>query len=138
MKTHRKHFEGISLTYISGLFVYLLIYLAMAAIMLVPVLCAWFATRRMRASLRSLVVVAVATLLLAPSLGPATIAVVPVPFGMLFFISLFTWTWGELASWVTMFPLWHAISFPATACLSYFLVRKSLLRQSKADGPASI
>jgi hypothetical protein len=121
-------------TYIPGLLIYLLVYLAIAAIMLVPVLGVWFATRRMRVSRRSLVLVVVATLLLTPSLGPATIAVVPVPFGILFLTALFTWTWGELARWVTTLALGHAIAFPVTACLSYFLVGKLLLGQSRAGG----
>lgn len=130
--------EGSSVTYMYVLFVYLLVYLVLSAIMFVPVLGAWLATKRMRDSARSLVLVVVATLLLTPSWGPATIVVVPVPFGVLFLTTLLTWTWGEFAKWVTMFPLWHAIAFPATACVSYFLVRKLRLSQPKVDGTAAV
>lgn len=125
------------MTYISLLFIYVLVYLALTALMFVPVLGAWFATRHMRDTRRSLVLVVVATVLLAPSWGPATIVVVPVPFGILFLTALLTWTWDELITWVTMFPLWHVIAFPVTACLSYFLVRKLRSSQSKVDGPAA-
>ena len=123
------------MTYIYVLFVYLLVYLALAAIMFIPVLAAWFVTKQMRDSARTLVLVAVATLLLTPSWGPATIVVAPVPFGVLFLTKLLTWTWGEFAKWVAMFPLWHAIAFPATACASYFLVRKLQLSRPNVDGP---
>lgn len=82
------------MTYIPGLFLCLLVYLVMAGIMLVPLLGVWFATKRMGDVRRTLVLVVTATLLLTPSLGPATIAVVPVPFGILFFTTLLTWTWG--------------------------------------------
>lgn len=126
------------MTSASTLLVYLLVYLVLAAITFIPVLGVWFATSRMRSSQRSFVVVIVATLLLAPSWGPATIVVVPVPFGVLFFTALWTWTWGGLLKWVTMFPLWHAIAFPATAFLSHFLVRKLLLRQSEISRSAAI
>jgi hypothetical protein len=104
----------------------LLVYLALTAIMFVPVLGVGFATKRMTHSRRSLVLVVVATLLLSPSWGPASIVVIPVPFGTLFLTALLTWSWGELANWVGMFPLWHAIAFPATACVSYFLIRYRL------------
>lgn len=126
------------MAFIFGAFIYLLVYLGLTAIMFIPVLGAWFATRRMRGSRRSLVIVIVATLLLAPSWGAATIVVVPVPFGILFLTALLTWSWDELAKWVIMFPLWHAIAFPLTAWVSYFLVRKLPLDESKADGPAAV
>lgn len=116
----------------------LLVYLALTAMMCVPVLGAWFATRRMRDSRRSLLLVVVATLLLAPSWGPATIVVVPVPFGILFLSTLWTWNWGELARWVAMFPLWHAIFFPATACLCFLLIRKLLLSKTSVGGSAAV
>lgn len=114
----------------------LLVYLALAALMFVPVLGAWFATKRMSDSRRTLVLIVVVTLLLTPSWGPATIVVIPVPFGTLFFTALLTWSWGELARWVGMFPLWHAIAFPATACGSFILIRKLLSRKSKTDSVA--
>ena len=120
--------------YISMLFVYL----ASTAITFVPVLGVWFAVRRMPDSRRLFVLVLVATLLLTPSWGPATIFVVPVPFGILFFATLLTWSWSELAKWMGMFPLWHAMAFPATACLSYLLVRKLLSTKPKTSGHATV
>lgn len=120
--------------YISMLFVYL----ASTAITFVPALGVWFAVRRMPDSRRSFVLVLVATLLLTPSWGPATIFVVPVPFGILFFTTLLTWSWSELAKWMAIFPLWHALAFPATACLSYLVVRKLLSAKPKTSGPATV
>lgn len=126
------------MTYIPTLFAYLLVYLVLAAIMFVVVLGVWFATRRMRDSRRSFVLVVVATLLFTPSWGPATIVVVPVPFGILFLTALLTWTWGDLARWVAMFPLWHAVAFPLIACVSFYLVRKLLLGRANTRGAAAV
>lgn len=104
----------------------LFFYLAFAAPMFLLLIGVWYAVRRMHDPWRSLVLVAMATLLLTPSLGPATITVVPVPFGFLFTVTLFTWSWGELAGLVGLFPLWHAIAFPSTALVSYLLIRRLL------------
>jgi hypothetical protein len=116
----------------------LLVYLGLTAIMFVAVLAVWFAARRMPDSRRSLVLVVVATLLLTPSWGPATIVVVPVPFGIALLTTLMTWSWSELARWLGMFPLWHAIAFPATACVSYVVVRKQPSGKSETDGSAAV
>jgi len=113
-------------------------YLAFALLMSLPLLGVGFMVRRMPDSQRSLILVAAATLLLTPSLGPVTIAVVPVPFGFLFIVTLFTWSWGELAGLVSLFPLWHAVAFPVTAVISYFFIRKLpsnySLKRTAADG----
>ncbi|RDS81372.1 hypothetical protein DWU99_16985 [Dyella psychrodurans] len=99
-------------------------YLAFAVLMFLPLLGTWFMVRCMPDPQRSLILVTAATLLLTPSWGPATITVVLVPFGFLFIVTLFTWSWSELAGWVSLFPLWHAIAFSATALISYFVIRK--------------
>ena len=99
-------------------------YLAFAVPMLLLLLGVWFMVRRIPDPQRTLILVAAATLLLTPSWGPATITVVLVPFGFLFIVTLFTWSWGELAGLVSLFPLWHAIAFPVTALISYFVIRK--------------
>ena len=113
-------------------------YLAFAVLMLLPLLGVWFMVRRMPDSQRSLILVAAATLLLTPSWGPVTITVVLVPFGLLFIVTLFTWSWGELAGLVSLFPLWHAIAFPVTALISYLVIRKRPSNNSfKADGFAA-
>lgn len=69
-------------------------YLAFAVLMLLPLLGVWLMIRRMPDLQCSLILVVAATLLLTPSWGPATITVVLVPFGLLFFVTLFTWSWG--------------------------------------------
>ena len=99
-------------------------YLAFAALMFLPLFGVWFMVKRMPDSQRTIILVATATLLLTPSWGPATITVVLVPFGLLFLVTLFTWSWGELAALVSLFPLWHAIAFPVTAFISYVVIRK--------------
>jgi hypothetical protein len=68
--------------------------------------------------------VVTSTLLITPTLGPATIAVVPVTFGWLLLPSVATWSWPELGSWVAAYPVWHAFAFPATAILSYLVLRR--------------
>lgn len=109
-------------------------YLAFAVLMLIPLLGVWFMVRRMSDPARSVILVVTATLLLTPTWGPATITVVLVPFGFLFTVTLFTWSWGELAGLVSLFPLWHAIAFPITAFISYYLIRKWSSNNSfKAD-----
>ena len=111
-------------------------YLAFAVLMLFPLLGVWLMVRRMPDSQCTLILVAAATLLLTPSWGPVTITVVLVPFGFLFFVTLFTWSWGELAALVSLFPLWHAIAFPATALISYFVIRKRPPNISVRDFPS--
>jgi hypothetical protein len=106
-------------------------YLVLGLIMLVPLLGVWLSIKRMAHAQKTFILVAMATLLLTPSWGPATIAVVPVPFGVLFFLTLMTWSWNELGSWLAMFPVWHAMAFPATACASYLLIQKLLSVQAK-------
>ena len=114
------------------------LYLAFAVLMFLPLLGVWFMVRRMPDSQRTLILVTAATLLLTPSWGPATITVVLVPFGLLFLVTLFTWSWGELVALVGLFPLWHAIAFPDTALISYLVIRKWPSNKSfKADGAAA-
>jgi len=115
-----------------------LFYLVLAVLMLLPLLGVWFMVKRVPDSRRLLILVAASTILLTPSWAPVTITVVLVPFGLLFFVTLFTWSWGELAGMVSLFPLWHAIAFPVTALISYFVIRKRPSNNSfKADGSAA-
>ena len=68
--------------------------------------------------------VVTSSLLLTPTLGPATIAVVPVTFGWLLIPTIATWSWSNLSSWIAAYPMWHAFAFPATAAISYFVLRR--------------
>ena len=68
--------------------------------------------------------VVTSTLLLTPTLGSATIAVVPVTFGWLLLPSIATGSWSDLANWVMAYPAWHAFAFPATAILAYLVLRR--------------
>jgi hypothetical protein len=82
-----------------------------------------YLVRRLSLGSRIAFVVLASTLLLTPSLGPATIAVVPVPFGLLLVFTIVDGDWGNLANWVTSYSLWHTVAFPATAVVSYVVVR---------------
>ena len=68
--------------------------------------------------------VVVSSLLVTPTMGPATIAVVPVTFGWLLVPSIATGSWSELGGWLAAYPLWHAFAFPATASLSFLVLRR--------------
>jgi hypothetical protein len=90
--------------------------------------------RRVRPAIRTTLLVIASLLLLTPSLGPATIAIVPAPFAYLFVPTCIDGSWAALTKWVTDYPLWHAISFPTTAIVSYVFVCKTRTNNSfKAD-----
>lgn len=80
---------------------------------------------------RTAVLVPLATLLFTPGLGPATIAIVPVPFGFLFGIALVSFDWGWLVEVMGLAPnYWYFITFPATAVAAYILWKLALSNQS--------
>jgi hypothetical protein len=114
------------------------IFLLMLIPPLLVVLTIGFLLRRMGPAIRTPLLVAASVLLLTPSLGPATIAVVPAPFGYLLIPTAINGSWPDLAKWVMTYPLWHAISFPVTAVVSYAIIRFVCPNQSfKADGSAA-
>jgi hypothetical protein len=78
-----------------------------------------------------------ASLILTPSWSPATIVIVPVPLGFLLSITIFTGEWTDLAKWIALFPLWHAIALPATAIVSYIVVRTLLSNRPLQPTPPS-
>jgi hypothetical protein len=107
-----------------------------------PAVLVWWAvwplSRRLSCVSRTAALVISGTLLLTPSWGPATIVAVPVPFGFLLGVTLFTGSWSELASLVNLFPTWHLVAFPATATALYVAVRLLLSNQRfKPTGHAS-
>ncbi len=91
---------------------------------------------------RIVTLVGSATLLFAPSWAPATIAIVPVPFGLLVGLTVLDGEWAELANWIGRYPMWHAISFPATAVVAYVVVRllpsNSSLQTAAPNGRAPV
>jgi hypothetical protein len=90
---------------------------------LIVVLALGFLTRRLRPAIRTPLIVLSSVLLLTPSFGPATIAVVPGPFGYLLLATILGDGWAALIAWVMQYPLWHAIAFPLTALIAYLVVR---------------
>jgi hypothetical protein len=114
------------------------IFLLMLIPPLLVVLTIGFPLRRVRSAIRTPLLVLVSVLLLTPSLGPATIAVVPAPFGYLLIPTAITGSWPDLAKWIMTYPLWHAVSFPVTAVVSYSVIRFVRPNQSfKVDGSAA-
>jgi hypothetical protein len=81
-------------------------------------------TRGLARSAWIALVVVVSSLLVTPTMGPATIAVVPVTFGWLLIPSIATGSWSELGGWLAAYPVWHGFAFPATATLSYLVLRR--------------
>ena len=76
------------------------------------------------------------TLLVTPSLGSATIALVSLPFAFILLgtavsldISGLVWTLWE-------WPIWHAVAFPSTALVALVVFRR--LRPNKSFKPTSI
>jgi hypothetical protein len=81
-------------------------------------------TRALSRTAWTALVVVISSLLVTPTMGPATIAVVPVTFGWLLIPSIATGSWSELGRWLAAYPVWHAFAFPATAALSYLVLRR--------------
>lgn len=111
-------------------------------LMLIPpllvVLTLGLLLRHVSPAIRMTLLMVASVLLLTPSLGPATIAVVPAPFGYLLISTAVSGSWQDLARWIMAYPLWHAVSFPATAVVSYSIIRFVRPNQSfKADGSAA-
>ena len=100
----------------------------------VTVLVAFLTRRLGRAAWITLLVI-VSSLLVTPTLGPATIAVVPVTFGWLLVPSVVTGSWSELGGWLAAYAAWHAFAFPATAALSYLVLRKVRPNNSSKPTP---
>ena len=83
-----------------------------------------FLTRGLGRAAWITLLVVVSSLLVTPTMGPATIAVVPVTFGWLLVPSVATGSWSELGGWLAAYPMWHAFAFPTTAVLSYLVLRR--------------
>ena len=88
----------------------------------VVALIGWL-TQNTPRKIRTGLLVLASCLLLTPTWGPATIAVVPTTFGWLLVPTILAWSWSELADWVMQYPRWHAFAFPATGLLAYMVVR---------------
>ena len=101
----------------------ILTYLVLAIPAFIVVAVVGYLVRGFSLASRIAFVVLASTLLLTPSLGSATIAVVPVPFGILLVFTTLDGGWGTLASRLMIDSLWHTVAFPATAVVSYVVVR---------------
>ena len=99
-----------------------LIFLVMLIPPLIAVLVLSLISRRLRPTVHTSLIALSSVLLLTPSLGPATIAVVPTPFGYLLLATVMGDGWGELMNWLMQYPLWHALAFPATALIAYLTI----------------
>lgn len=121
---------------IRNLIVMALIIFMMFVPPLIVVLTLGFVTRGLRPVAGNPLIVLSAVLLLTPSFSPATIAVVPAPFGYLLLATILGDGWGALIAWVLQYPLWHAIAFPVTALIAYLIVRWLRRNNSSGDFPS--
>jgi hypothetical protein len=98
-------------------------FVTMTVVLLIPfALIMWGISHIMRKrtqSARTVAIVLAATLMFTPGWGPATIMIVPVPFGVLFLASLVTFRWNELFGVMDLAPMWYIVAFPATALAAY-------------------
>ena len=102
-------------------------YLVMLLVTGWPLALIWlgisYLLRKRSPSTRTAVLVPLATLFFTPGWAPATIAIVPVPFGLLFGVAAISFRWGELAGVMRLAPThyWYFIAFPVTAVIVYGL-----------------
>jgi hypothetical protein len=75
--------------------------------------------RKRAAAARTAAIVTGGTILFTPAWGPATIALVLIPFGPLLGVALVKFRWNELIDVMRFAPSWYAVAFPATALLIY-------------------
>ncbi len=78
-------------------------------------------TRLSDRKIRPIVFATLSMLLLTPSFAPATVVVVPVPFGVILAIGIFSGAIQEVPSLVSLFWQWHIVVFPLTWGVSYLL-----------------
>jgi hypothetical protein len=119
------------------------IYLILQLVLLIPfVPLLWVIARMVQkrsAAVRAIAMIGCATLLFTPGWGPATITVVPVPFGFLFGIALFSFHWSELVDVLGLAPYryWYEIAFPATA-LVIFVLRQAFLSRVSSTARGNV
>ena len=77
------------------------------------------------------------TLMLSLSFGPATIVLVPLPYGLLLLIGLFGGFINEALDIAVAFWQWHVISFSVTAALLWFILVRFRSRSSRGGAHAS-
>jgi hypothetical protein len=69
---------------------------------------------------------------LTPSLAPATIAVIVVPFGLNLLVAIFAAEMQELGELIAIFAIWHLLAFPTTFAITYALTRLFLRKEIHA------
>jgi hypothetical protein len=113
-------------------------YLLIQLVLLLPFALVLIAVSRLMrkrsASMRTLSAVITATILFTPGMAPATIALAPVPFGLLFGFALITFAWPQLIQLMALTPIWYVVAFPATATIAY-CCHKLLLSNYRWSGP---
>ena len=119
----------------------LAIYVLMQFVLLLPfLLVLWGISRLLRGhspTARTAAIVVGATLLFTPGWGPATITIVPVPFGLLLGVAFFTFRWSEFIGVMGLAPpWWYVIAFPVTASIVYVL-RRLILSNWRWNGRAA-
>ena len=112
------------------------IYLVGAAIASLPAFLLAFFLPASRPWLRYTVTIIVFTLLVTPSLGSATIAVVPVAFAVYLVSTIISLDPSALVWPLKEWPLWHAIAFPLTLLVAVIIFRR--LRPNNSFKPTPL
>jgi hypothetical protein len=95
--------------------------------------------RRLSPRLQTAAVLLTATLLFTPGWAPATITVVPIPFGALLGVAIFTFRWNELTDVIQLAPSsWYLFAFPAAAVVAYGSRRLMTRNMARWTTPESI
>jgi hypothetical protein len=118
------------------------IYVLIQLVLAVPfVIILWGVSRlvrRLSPWLRTTAFLSTATPLLTPGWAPATITVVPIPFGALLGVAVFTFRWDELTDVVQLAPpSWYWFAFPATAVIVYAFRRLMIRNIARWTEPQS-
>lgn len=79
------------------------------------------ATKFSKRKFRPVVFATLSMVLLTPSFAPATVVVVPVPFGVILAIGVFAGAVHEIPGLVSLFWQWHMFAFPTTWVAFYLL-----------------
>ena len=77
-----------------------------------------------RPRLRYAISVAAFTLLVTPSLGSATIALVSIPFAFILLITLISFDLSGLIWTLQEWPRWQAVAFPSTLLVALIIFRR--------------
>ena len=104
----------------------LLIFGVAVVILLCVALVATLLVKQLLEKGRVEICTAIYTLLFTPSWAPATIVVVPMPFGVMLGVGMFSGAPNEIIDLLLLFWWWHLPAFTITALISFKVATKIL------------